>query len=289
MEYRYHRPDTLDEALDIAAGSADAEFIAGGTDLMVGADRNGHRLSHLISLRGVAELAVIESGPPIRIGATTPLSLVADHPALRAHLPALMQSIAVFGSPQIRNMATIGGNLCNASPAADTAPPLLVYSAQVELCRPGSRRLVPLDEFFRAPGDTVLEAGEILAAVVVDPPRPDTRSCYLRRGRIAMDLAIAGVAGLVEMDGTTCIRASFAAGAVAPIPRRLIRTEAIVGSSDLEAATLAAAAVEAAAEVEPISDLRASAAYRRHLTGVLTKRCLRQLAPGEGSDRGAPR
>ena len=282
MSTQYHQPTTTAEALTLATRFPEAELIAGGTDLMVRMRKTRHAPPALISLRRVEELASIEDGPRLRIGAAVPLREVAAHPAVIAAFPALVESIRVFGSPQIRNVASLGGNLCNASPGADCAPPLLVYGAHVELCHEEGRRELAVEDFVLGPGETALRPGEIMSAVLVERPAGEARSTYVRKGRVQMDLAIVGVAALLEMDGTTCSVARIAAGAVAPVPQRLTQTEAVVEGAAAEAETWARARESAYHEVSPITDLRASEQYRRHLTGVLVARSLASLAAAGG-------
>jgi carbon-monoxide dehydrogenase medium subunit len=286
MSFEYHQPTTTEEALELATRFPEAEFIAGGTDLMVRMREDRRGPPALISLRRVKELAHIEDGQYLRLGATVPLRDVAAHPVIFANFPALVESIRVFGSPQIRNVATLGGNLCNASPGADCAPPLLIYQARVELCSNGSRRELSVEDFILGPGETSLRPGEMLTAILLERPAEGAHSTYLRKGRVQMDLAIASVAALVEMDGPTCIVARLAAGAVAPVPCRLERVEAIIECSDLRVETRALARSAAQTEISPISDVRASAEYRRHLTGVFVERSIAILAASAAIDRG---
>lgn len=278
MSYDYHRPSTLDEAFGLAAGIPGSRFIAGGTDLLLQMSNGRAEPPALISLRSLSELGGIEVSPRLRIGAAVPLSDVQVHPVVAEKLPALVESIAGLGSRQIRNVATVGGNLCNASPAADTAPPLLVYGASVELQDANGSREVTLDEFLRGPGQTALRPGEILSAILIDPPNEWARSVFHRKGRVKMDLPIASVAALVETDGATCKRVRLAAGAVAPVPLRLERSETVVEGSNLNAETRALAVETARLEISPITDLRSTEDYRRHLTGVLVGRALEELA-----------
>lgn len=278
MSYDYHRPSTLDEAFGLAAGIPGSRFVAGGTDLLLQMSNGRAEPPALISLRGLSELGGIEVSPRLRIGAAVPLSDVQVHPVVAEKLPALVESIAGLGSRQIRNVATVGGNLCNASPAADTAPPLLVYGAFLELQDANGSREVTLDEFLRGPGQTALRPGEILSAILIDPPKEGARSVFHRKGRVKMDLPIASVAALVETDGATCKRVRLAAGAVAPVPLRLERSETVVEGSSLDAETRALAVETARLEISPITDLRSTEDYRRHLTGVLVGRALEELA-----------
>lgn len=280
MGFEYHRPETIEQALALAARLEEARFVAGGTDLLVGMGTGRPMPATVISLRGIAELAEITSGDRVRIGAGTPLTDIAAHPVVRSSFPALVESIAVLGGPQIRNMATLGGNLCNASPAADTAPALLVHAATIEVIGADGAREVPVAEFFLGPGRSCLEPGEIVVAVNLEPPAPGTKAAFLRKGRVRMDLAIASVAALAVVDDGTLIGLRLAAGAVAPTPLRLTHAEALLEGLPLTTERRASALDAARSEISPITDLRATADYRRHLTGVLLDRALGLIGGG---------
>lgn len=283
-QYEYYRPTTLDEARDLMDATPGARFIAGGTDLLV--QLRKRRLPEppaLISLRNIDDLASIRvdanasrSGG-LHIGAGALLADIASHPTVREQFPALAASIDVLGSRQIRNVATLAGNLCNASPAADAAPPLLVYGARIEVMGARGAREIPIDELFTGPGKTSLSEGEVVTAVALDPPTAETRSTFLRKGRVKMDLAIASVAVLLEWDGATCTRARVAAGAVAPTPLRLPEVERVLEGSSLDDQSLERAAELARSGIAPISDLRSTAEYRRILVGVYLKRAVASL------------
>lgn len=277
MGYGYHRPSTLAEAFLLAAEIPDSRYVAGGTDLLVQLRKGEPEPPALISLRGLSELSGVETSRRVRIGATVPLSDVQVNPAVANKFPALAESIASLGSRQIRNVATIGGNLCNASPAADTAPPLLIYGASVELRDAQGTREVTVEDFLQGPGQTALRPGEILTAILLDPPADGAHSVFLRKGRVAMDLPISSVAALAERDGATWQRVRLAAGAVAPVPLRLKRSEAIVEGTNLDVEIRAHARETARSEISPITDLRSTEDYRRHLTGVLVGRALEAL------------
>ncbi len=283
-QYAYYRPTTLDEARDLMAATPGARFIAGGTDLLV--QLRKRRLPEppaLISLRNIDDLASIRVDGGMRIGAGALLADIASHPAVREQFPALVASIDVLGSRQIRNVATLAGNLCNASPAADAAPPLLVYGARIEVLGARGAREIPIDELFTGPGKTSLSEGEVVTAVALDPPTAETRSTFLRKGRVKMDLAIASVAVLLEWDGATCTRARVAAGAVAPTPLRLPEVERVLEGSSLDDESLERAAELARSGIAPISDLRSTAEYRRILVGVYLKRAVASLRVREGA------
>lgn len=269
----YHRPRTLDEMWRLKETVPDAHFIAGGTDLMVG----NHPPRALISLRSIPGLDGIEMGPPTRIGAMTLVADLLAHQGIAARYPTLTQACHLFASMQIRNAATVGGNLCNASPAADLAPPLLVHDATVRLSSPGGAREMPLEEFFLGPGRTALQPGEILSDVYLDPPPDGALTTFLRKTRVRMDIALVSVAVLVRLEGARCTLARVAAGAVAPTPLRLKMVEARLEGESLTPRLAADAGALAAQNVEPVDDIRTTAAYRRHMVGVYVKRALQEL------------
>ncbi len=279
----YHRPTSLGAALDLVAENPDARFIAGGTDLLVKL-RKGVQASPatLISLRRVDELTQIEVGECLRIGAAVPLADLAINGHVREYLPALTDALQTFASRQIRNVATLGGNLGNASPSADAAPPLLVHDARLELRSTSGVRELPLAEFFRGPGQTALAAGEILTAVLVSRPSEGAVSTFLRKSRVSMDLSLASIAVLLKHDGARCTKARVAAGAVAPTPLRLAAVEAALEGTALDEAACASAASAVDAAIAPISDVRAEEWYRRHVTAVLLKRALAKLVQRAG-------
>lgn len=278
--YGYEIPKTVSEACALLRDRPRARFIAGGTDLLVQVKKKKLAPETLISLRQIDELRQIEVNGRVRIGAMAPLSDVAAHAAVSELFPALAAAIRCLGSPQIRNLATLGGNLCNASPAADSAPPLLVYGASVELRSAAGSRELPLDQFFRGPGATALQPGELLGAVLLERPSADCRGVFLRQGRVSMDLAIANLAALLELRDGVCRRARIAVGAVAPTPRRLTAVEQILEQTELTPDAVARAQQRAIADVSPIDDLRSSADYRRQLVGIFVQRAVEQALAG---------
>ncbi|MBJ77926.1 MAG: carbon monoxide dehydrogenase [Planctomycetes bacterium] len=269
----YQRPTSLREALE-TGGSDGARFVSGGTDLMVQRRSGRSGTENLVSLRRVEELAGIDwKNDQLRIGAAVPLAGIGADQRIARDFPALAQAIAALGSVQIRNVATLGGNLCNASPAADTAPALLAYEARIEIANTGGTRTVGLDEFFTGPGSTVLQPGELLTAILLDA-RQSAGSAFMRLGRVRMDLAIASAAALVEIEDNRCTHARVAVGAVAPTPLRLSAVEEILEGKAPDGPTLAKAQAAVDALISPISDLRASARHRRRITPVLVARAL---------------
>ena len=275
--YDYYQPGSLDEAFLLKKSIPASLFISGGTDLIVRIKKKEMDPQALISLRSIPELSGIKNGDVIRIGAMTSISDLLKNSMLRGKYPVLVQAAQALGSVQIRNVATIGGNLCNGSPAADLAPPLLVLKAQVKLHSAQNSREVPLDKFFRGPRETSLVPGEILTGILLEPPAPNTKSVFLKKGRTRMDLAVASVALLIRTEGDRCVEARVAAGSVAPTPLRLSEVEALLEGAPLSPDLLEEARQLASESVSPITDVRASADYRRHLIGVLVKRSLEKL------------
>jgi len=271
MRLEYHRPRSLTEARRLKQELAGSSYVAGGTDLLIRVKKRACSPRALISLRSIPELVGIEGGNPLTIGALTVMSDVQEHPLVRERHPVLVQALERLGTTQIRNAASFGGNLCNAAPCADTAPALLVLDARVRIQASTEVRELPLEEFFVGPGETAMAEDEILTAVLVDAPAPASRATFLKKGRLRADISIASVAVLLEMEGDTCRRARIAAGSVAPVPLRLKRVDAILAGHPITPELLARAQACAADEVSPITDVRASAAYRRHLVGVYVR------------------
>jgi len=280
MPFDYHRPKTLEEAWRLADSDAEARFVAGGTDVMVRIREGKIAPRALIALSGISDLTRIDVGPPLVLGAGVRVAELQSHAGLGRALPVLGQAAAQLGSVQIRNVATLGGNLCNASPCADLAPPLLVHEARLRVASAMGTREVPLASFFVGPRASVLGPGEILSAVVVDAPAPNARAVFLKKGRVRMDIALASVAVLLETEGKHCVKARIAAGSLGPCPMRLAKTEAVLTGQALDDRGLALAREAAEQEVRPITDVRASADYRRHLAGALLERGIRALMNG---------
>ncbi len=284
ITYAYHRPTSLAEAWALAE-QPNSRFIAGGTDLMVKIRDGKMAPDALISLRNIEELhgiAVADDGSA-RIGAATPVADLLIDAGLAAAHPLLIAAARRLAGPQVRNVATIGGNLCNASPCADTAPPLLVLEATLEISGSDGTRTVALEEFFVAPGQTRLAPGEVLTAIDVPPPSPGARGAFQRRSRVRMDVSMASVAVLLTLDGSHCTRARLAAGSVGPRPLRLPQAEALLAGQDVTEAVIASVRAQVEAEITPISDVRSSAWYRRRVTGAMVLRAIEELlADGQG-------
>lgn len=276
--FDYVAPETLEDAIEALRSREGATLLAGGTDLVVQMKEGGRRAPVIVSLRRVPGLRGIAWDPAsgLRIGAGALLADVAANEVVRRRYLALAEGAGIVGSVQTRNLGTIGGNICNAAPSADTAPPLLVFDSVAIIAGAGGARRVPLSEFFTGPGATALQQGEIVTAFELPAPAERSGSVYQRHTpRKAMDIAVAGVACRVDLDDTGVIAdAAIALGAVAPTPIRCPGAEALLLGERPSEALFERAAEAARDASRPISDVRGSAEFRRELVRVMTKRCL---------------
>lgn len=278
----YRVPESLEEAFAFlliqAAAGRTARWVAGGTDLAVQLAAGAPEPDALVDVSRLPELAGIERREDcLRIGAAVTL----EELARREDLPAcLVQGARAIGSPQIRCLGTLGGNLCNASPCGDTLAPAVALNGRLVLASPASRREVPAEEFFTGPKATVLRPGELLLEVRFPAESLRGRSAFrfigLRNGQAISQV---NVAVWVRGEGGRIAEARAAAGSVAPTPIRLLRAEGVLGGTRPSAALARAAAEAAAAEVRPISDVRAPAEYRRALTAALFREALAEACP----------
>jgi len=278
-KFSYLWPRNLKEASALLVEHGDkAKVLAGGTDLLIRMSHRAVTPDYLIGLKALSGLDQVTYHPDtgLTIGALARLAEVADHPEILAVYPALSHAAQMTATVQIRNMGTVAGNICNAAPSADTAPPLLVYEAEVQIVHPGGERSLPMHDFFRGPGLTALETGEIVKEIRLPAPDRRTGSCYQKlSARSKVDIAAVGIAALVQLDESgRCRQARLALGAVAPVPLRARRTEKMLLGERLEPDLLREAGAGAADEASPISDVRASAQYRRQMIQVLTERAL---------------
>jgi carbon-monoxide dehydrogenase medium subunit len=274
----YFEPKTADEALSLLAKhGAEARVIAGGTDVMVDI-KYKEEPGCLINIKKIPGLAGIrENGGSVRIGPLTTIREIESSKTMREKLPVLWEACHQFASLQIRNTATIGGNICRASPSGETLAPLIVLEASGRLAFSDGEKSEPFTSFFQGPGRTSLGAKGLLTGIEIPYPAPGSRAVYLKHAvRGAMDIAMVGVAVLITPNGAkdAVQDVRIGLGAVAPIPLRATRTETMLRGKPLTLALLKEAAVSAASESSPISDQRASAEYRRWIVEALTRRGL---------------
>jgi len=280
----YAAPRSLDEALALLR-SGEVTILAGGTDLMA-QTRSGKSAFNptLVNIRHVPELlGITDAVGAVRIGALTTVTDLRDSDLIRQRFCALWQSCDHFASDQIRNAATLGGNICNASPAGDTLVPLLALDARVVLAgKPNGsirRRTLPLMEFLVGPGRTAREPTELLEAVEIPAPAAGFFSSFFKFGvRPALDISVISIGLAAVRDGRRLTRVRVALGAVAPTVIRAPVTEAILEGHALDAETIAAAAAAGVEEIHPIGDVRASAWYRRELVDNMLRRMLHHVS-----------
>ncbi len=287
--FAYHRPGSLEEALELLSEhAAGARLLAGGTDLIGKLRAGALPCEHLVSLGRVRELERLDhdEAQGLGIGAGVRVSDVGRHPEVAARYPALAHACRVMATVQVRNMATVAGNLVNGSPCADTAAPLLVYDARLELARKGGRREVALSDFHRGPGEVDLEPGELVERIRLGPPPERSASSYQRiSARSRVDMAAASAAACLSLhpDGRVR-RARLALGAVAPTPMRCPEAEALLEEQTPDDGLLRRAAAACEEAARPIDDVRATADWRRAMVGVLVRRALEQCLAGGGGE-----
>ena len=256
-----------------------ARFVSGATDLLMQLKRGEAAPECLIRLGEIRELDFItydESGG-LRVGSLTTVGEVANSQLIRSKFSILAQAAGMLGTPAVRNQATLGGNLCNAAPSADTAPPLLVLGATVKIVGKGGEKIVPLEDFFVGPGQTILGRDRLLAEIQVPNIPAHSGGAYLKqKRRQGADLAVVGVAALVVIRGEVLEDVKIALGAVAPTPIRARKAEGILKGRKPGPDLLEKSGQAAAGEASPIDDIRGSANYRRELLAVLTTRAITQ-------------
>jgi carbon-monoxide dehydrogenase medium subunit len=271
-------PGSVDECVKALAQSGpETKLLAGGTDLLPQLKNGLLKPARVIDLSGVARLRTIEAGngKGLRVGsAVTARTLELDR-AVRASYLSLAESGALVGSVQVRNLATLGGNICNAAPSADMAPPLLALEAEAVITGPKGERRVPIATFFTGVRRTVLAPDEILVEIVLPSPGPHSGGNYLRHTpRRELDIAVVGVASQLTLANGVCTKARIALAAVAPVPLRATAAEQSLEGQAVTPDRIKRAADLAVDAARPISDQRGSADFRRHLVRVLTRRTL---------------
>jgi len=272
---RYEAPQSLAQAIQLIDADPGAKIFAGGTDLLVQWRAGVRQPTAFVDVKHVPELVGITlDDEGLLLGAATSDAEICEHAGVRRLWPGLVEAIHLIGSTQIQGRATVGGNLCNASPAADATCALIVNQARCLIAGPGGRRSVPVEDFCTSPGRTVLARGELLVALRVPRPAPQTSDAYLRLiPRTEMDIAVAGAGVSVTLDASgVCRAARVAIGAVAPTAVLVpAAAQALIGSP-VDDDALARAAEAATAAARPIDDKRGTVEYRRAIAGVLTKR-----------------
>ncbi len=279
--FLYYEPSTLQEAVEILSEKVGTAYpLAGGTDLLVRMKRGEIKPAALVNLKriqGLDQITTVSEEKGIRIGALAPLSSVEHSSAIRSKYSVLTQAVGSLGSPSIRNLGTLGGNIGRASPAADTVPALLVLLARADVEGPQGKRDVELEKLFVSPGLTTLSPGEVITSIFLPEPAPCSGAVYLKLGRReGMECALVGAAALFVLSGKNgeAKEARVALSSVAPVPLRSKKAEDVLLSGSLTEERIKEAARAAAEESCPISDMRASGEYRKEMVRVLVFRVL---------------
>lgn len=268
----FHQPATLDEASRLLRQLGPGAIVyAGGTDVIPRMRLKKFSPRHLVNIKRINGLDGISfDGTTIRIGALAKFNDLPVSPVIRQYLPVLVDVSRTIGSHQVRNLATIGGNICNAAPSADSPPILIALGARLRIFSSQGTRETPLETFFKGPGSVHLAAGEMVTQILVDKPAPTIRAAYHKHEiREALEIAITGVAVAFDMDAEgICRHARVVVAACAPTPVRARRAEAVLEGTRLEGDIIEKAAAAAAGEISPIDDVRSCGQYRRDMTGL---------------------
>ena len=281
-KFEYFRPESFEEAMKILKMQAGKiQPLAGGTDLFIAMKEKGVTWENVLDLKGIPDYDFIrEADGGIEIGALTTIRSVETSALIREKIPFLAAAAGKIGSVQIRNKATIGGNLCNAAPSADMAPALLTLGAVAEIFEESGVRKILLEDFFLGPGKTILRDSALLKRIIIPFLPLNSAGLYIKvTPRRAMDLAVVGVSCLITLDSgkKKCLTCRIALGAVAPTPMRAKRAENILIGQAMTDKEIAAAGEEASMQTSPISDVRGSAEFRREMVKVFVRKGLMEL------------
>jgi len=276
-KFDYYQPHSLKEAFGLMEKfKGRAKYVAGGTDIIAQMKQKAIQPDALISLKGIDALEGINHNGGLSLGSMTLFRSIERDPAIISDYPALAQAVFVLANPQVRNTATIGGNLSNSAPSADSAPPLIVMESKLILEGPGGRREVPIEEFFTGPGQNCMQQTEVLTQIKIPKMVPHAGMAFQKIGRMAKDIAVANAAALLVMDKKVCRKCVLAVGAVAPVPLRLKNIEKIVEGEEISQDLLDKVREVVQEEVSPITDVRSTEEYRGIVSGVLVKRAIKQ-------------
>lgn len=286
--FEYLEARSLPEAIALLGQHEGTRIVAGATDVLVRWRQGLWKPPYVLNIKPIPGLDQVSYSPEtgLSLGALVTVRTLELHPLIRQHYPALTQAATTFAGVQIRNLATVGGNVCNASPSGDTLPALVAHGAECRLVGPAGERLVPLDRFFLGPGRTVLQPTEVLVELHLPPQPPNTGVLYIKHSpRSAMDISAVGVASVVSLEGRdgVCRDVRIALGAVAPTVMRARSAEAQLRGQRLDAALIQRAARAAMEDSRPIDDIRGTAHYRKAIVESLTRRTLQyalQMAQG---------
>ena len=280
-DFEFKTARTVDEAVSLMAEKgSQARILAGGTDVIVQMRVGRRTPERLVDIKDVAEANALSHNPEsgLNLGAATPCYRIYQDQTVSKTYPGLIDAAAMIGGIQIQGRASIGGNLCNAAPSADGIPPLIALGAIAVVAGPNGTRELPVEDFCSAPGQNVLQDGEVLVSIRIPPPQKNSGAHYLRFiPRNEMDIAVAGVGSAVVLDGDkkTIVSARISLASVAPTPLYVKEAGEVLAGKEASEGAIEQAAEAAMAAARPISDMRGTIPQRKHLVGVLTRRTLR--------------
>ncbi len=278
--FDFAAPKSVDEVLALLKGrNGEVALLAGGSDLIAQLKEGRRKIQLMVDVKKIPELTALkfDAKSGLTIGSAVSCSSIYHHADVQKHYPALVDGTSLIGSVQIQNRASIGGNFCNASPAADSPPAVIVLGGVCQIAGPKGRREIPAEQFFKGPGKNALESGEILVSIHLPAPKAQSGAFSLRFiPRNEMDIAVANAAAYVELsaDHKTIVTARIAIGAVAPTPLLVTAAGSALSDKTISEEVIEAAAAASRAAAKPISDMRGTIEQRIHLAGVLTKRAI---------------
>jgi xanthine dehydrogenase FAD-binding subunit len=282
QDLRYVKAATVDEAVALLErGGATARVLAGGTDIIVQARERKREVDLLVDIKPIqeAQQLVYDAGTGLTVGAATPCYRIYGDESVRRLYPALVEAATVIGGIAIQGRASLGGNLCNSGPAADSIPAMIVLEGTANIAGPGGRRSVPVEEFCTGPGRNVLTQGEFVVSISFPSPQPRSGAAWQRFiPRNEMDIAVTNAASHIRLEGDTVGWARISIGGVAPTPLLVPEAAQALVGKPLTEETIKAAGEAAKAAARPIDDMRGSIKQKKHLSAVLTERTLREAA-----------
>jgi len=281
QDFLYHKPASLQEACKLLANEKNAAAIAGGTDILVEIKKGLRHNDNIVSLSGIEELKILEeSGNQLVIGAAVTHNEIKNSTFIKEKLPALAETASLIGTDQVRNTATVGGNLCTGASCCDMAPVLIASNASAEIVSTNGKRVIALKDFFVFHKETSIGKGEILTKIIIPLSEPGTGVCFKKFGlRDASAISVASVSVMIKTDGIVFADSCIVVGAVAPTPRISIKASKIINDSklkefDKDGSILSKVGDETVKDSLPIDDIRGTAKFRRNIVKVLTQRAV---------------
>jgi carbon-monoxide dehydrogenase medium subunit len=273
QEFEYLAPKTLNEALSLLDDYKDenARILAGGTDLLVKMKTIDLKTDYLINVKNIPELNFIDTADGLKIGAAVPLSHIERIGKVKEKYPALYEGIKSMAAIAVRNMGTIAGNICNASPAADTVPSLIAYGAKVKLVSKRGERTVLVEDFIAGVGKTIIGSDELITQVNIPEMNKNSGSAFSKKGRVKADIAKINLAVYLEREGSICKDCKIVLGSVAVRAIRAKEAEGLLKGQAISASLIGKIAKKASEEIKPIDDIRSSAEYRSEIAQVIVE------------------